>query len=181
MCVCVCVWCVCVVCVCVCVCVLYPGLDGNHLMQMAEAINCCYARTAVHTIVLKLYGEKGGVKQLTAQHMPQLIKDYNALFDAMPAMQLTTQKHSIIKKLMVLFYSHWDVQNQKEEFLHIFSFDEWSKISLDKQKQHTIRKCTEHIVCTFLICSRVHMATYEIMCTRNILCPKKFIFISTCP
>ena len=134
--------CVCVVC-CVCVCVLYPGLDGNHLMQMAEAINCCYARTAVRTIVQKLYEEKGGVKQLTAQHMPQLIKDYNALFDAMPAMQLTTQKHSSIKKLMVLFYSHWDEQNQKEEFLHIFSFDEWSKISLDKQKRHTIRKCTE--------------------------------------
>ena len=93
-------------------CVLYPGLDGNHLMQMAEAINCCYARTAVHTIVQKLYEEKGGVKQLTAQHMPQLIKDYNALFDAMSAMQLTTQKHSTIKKLMVLFYSHWDVHNQ---------------------------------------------------------------------
>ena len=69
----------CVLCV-VCVCVLYPGLDGNHLMQMAEAINCCYARTAVRTIVQKLYEEKGGVKQLTAQHMPQLMKDYNASF-----------------------------------------------------------------------------------------------------
>ena len=102
---------------CVCVCVLYPGLDGNHLMQMAEAINCCYARTAVHTIVQKLYEEKGGVKQLTAQHMPQLIKDYNALFDAMSAMQLTTQKHSTIKKLMVLFYSHWDVHRVST---HIF-------------------------------------------------------------
>ena len=52
-----CVLCVCVVC-CVCVCVLYPGLDGNHLMQMAEAINCCYARTAVRTIVQKLMRRK---------------------------------------------------------------------------------------------------------------------------
>ena len=51
------------------------------------------------------------MKQLTAQHMPQLFKDYNALFDAIPAMQLT-QKHSTIEKLMVLFYSHWDGQNQ---------------------------------------------------------------------
>ena len=43
---------------------------------MAEAINCCYARTAVRTIAQKLYMEKEGVKTLSTESMTQLIKEY---------------------------------------------------------------------------------------------------------
>ena len=79
----------CIACVCVCV-----GYKCYVLCRMTDAINCCYARTAVRSIAQKLYMGMEGVKTLSTQSMAQLVVVYNALLKNNPAMHLQNQKNS---------------------------------------------------------------------------------------
>lgn len=103
-------------------------------------MHCGFARVAMRDII-KNHADTRGNHQLTTD----IIKDYNEEFQEYPQMKLEGNEQYVLKKCKELnasFSKKWNPQENLHIYIHTFSKEKWSKLSLSQKLRHARTECT---------------------------------------